>query len=184
MSNVDLSSFDNNWYNPGRGPVVRALWYIVNACVFNSYLFPFSGLKVILLRLFGAKVGKGCVIKPKVNIKYPWKLELGNHCWIGEKVWIDNLDRVTMGNNVCISQGAFLLCGNHNYKKSTFDLMVAPIVIQDGAWVGAKSIICPGVTLGNESVLSVGAVATKNLEARSIYAGNPAEYLRKRNVLD
>lgn len=181
-SKVDLSSFDNSWYNPGRGAVVRALWYVVNACFLNSYLFPFSGLKIILLRLFGAKIGKACVIKPKVNIKYPWRLTIGSNVWVGEEVWIDNLDQVTIGNNVCISQGAFLLCGNHNYKKVTFDLMVTPITIEAGAWVGAKAVVCPGVTIGKEAVLSVGAVATSNLESNMIYQGNPAKKVKERII--
>jgi len=181
-SKVDLSSFDNSWYNPGRGAVVRSLWYIVNACVFNSYLFPFSGLKIILLRLFGAQIGKGCVIKPKVNIKYPWKLSIGSSVWLGEEVWIDNLDLVTIGNNVCISQGAFLLCGNHNYKKTTFDLMVAPIVIKEGAWVGAKSIVCPGAVMKANAILTVGSVLKGSTEESFIYSGNLAKAVKERII--
>ncbi len=89
-----------------------------------------SNIKIFWLRVFGATVGKGVIIRPTVNIKYPWKLKIGNHCWIGESVWIDNLDQVTMEDNVCISQGAYLLCGNHNYKSTSFDLMTAPIYLQ------------------------------------------------------
>lgn len=100
------------------------IWYFVNVLFFINPMNPISGLKVFLLRLFGAKIGKGVVIKPGVNIKYPWLLTIGNNVWIGEKVWIDNLDNVTIANDVCISQDAILLCGNHNYKKSTFDLIV------------------------------------------------------------
>ena len=84
-------------------------------------------MKRTLLRLFGANVGRGVVLKPRVTIKYPWKLAVGEHSWIGENVWIDNLGQVTIGNHCCLSQGALLLCGNHNYKKATFDLMVGDI---------------------------------------------------------
>ena len=107
-----------------------------------------SNLKVFLLRVFGATVGKKVVLKPNINIKYPWNLVIGNHCWIGEGVWIDNLDQVTLEDHVCISQGAFLECGNHNYKSSSFDLMTAPIYVKQGSWIGAKGIIGPGVTVG------------------------------------
>lgn len=180
MKKVDLSSYDNSWYKPGRGVLLRTIWYFINALLFNSYLFPFSGLKVFLLRLFGAQIGKGCVIKPKVNIKYPWKLKVGDYCWIGEKVWIDNLAEVEIGNNVCLSQGAMLLCGNHDYKKTTFDLIVKPIIIKEGAWIGAQSVVCPGVIVGSYAVLSVASVATTELEENFIYSANPAKKVRSR----
>lgn len=144
--------------------------------------FPFSGFKRFLLRLFGAKIGTGVVIKPCVNIKYPWKLQVGNHVWIGENVWIDNLGQVTIGDNSCLSQGAFLLCGNHDYKSSNFDLMVSPIILENGAWIGAKAIVSGGVTVGTHAVLTLGSVATKNLEPYGIYTGNPAVKVKERII--
>lgn len=147
-------------------------------------LNPISSVKVRLLRCFGAKIGKGVVIKPSVNIKYPWNLSIGDYTWIGENVWIDNLVQVTIGSNVCVSQGAMLLCGNHNYKKSTFDLMVGKIVLEDGCWVGAQSVVCPGITLHSHAVLGVASVANKNLDAYTIYQGNPAHMVRKRIMVE
>ncbi len=160
--------------------VKRTLWYFVNAVVFKSYWLPVNGIKVLLLRLFGAKVGGGVFIKPNVNIKYPWFLEIGNHVWIGEEVWIDNLAQVKIGDNVCLSQGAMLLTGNHDYRKETFDLIVMGIVLEEGAWIGAKAIVCPGVVCHSHSLLAVGSVATNNLEGYSIYQGNPAVKVRER----
>ena len=93
----------------------------------------------------------------------------------------DNLDDVTIGSHCCISQGALLLCGNHNYKKESFDLMTGKIILEDGVWIGAKAIVCPNVTCHSNSVLSVGSVATKNLEDDSIYQGNPAVKIRSRS---
>ena len=144
---------------------------------------PVSSLRCVFLKLFGAQIGNGVVIKPGVNIKYPWKLVIGNYSWIGEDVWIDNLESVKIGDNCCISQGAMLLCGNHNYKRQTFDLIVKPIVIEDGAWVGAQSTVCPGVTMHSHSVLCVGSVANKDLEAYGIYKGVFAEKISTRNIL-
>jgi putative colanic acid biosynthesis acetyltransferase WcaF len=132
--------------------------------------------------MFGAEVGKGVVIKPKVNIKYPWKLCIGDHCWIGEKVWIDNLAEVRLGNHVCLSQGAMLLCGSHNYKKRRFDLILGDIHLEDGVWIGAKAVVCPGVTAAPHSILAVSSVATRDLEAYTIYQGNPAQAKRKRTI--
>ena len=95
-----------------------------------------------MLKIFGAKIGSGVILKPGINIKYPWHLKIGDNCWIGENVWIDNLSQVTIKSDVCLSQGAMLLCGNHNYKRATFDLVLEPIIIESGAWLGAKTIIC------------------------------------------
>lgn len=176
---TDLSTFNNSWYNPG-GRIKRIVWYVLSLMFFETAWNGFFGIKRTLLRLFGAKVGRGVVIKPKVKIKYPWLLEIGNHCWIGEGVWIDNLAKVTLAKNVCISQGALLLCGNHNYKKTSFDLIVKPIHLEEGSWVGAKAVVCPGVTLKSHAVLTVGSVATHDLEAYSIYQGNPAVKIKNR----
>ncbi len=171
---IDLSKYNNLWYNPSRGPFTRILWYFINLLFIKNHWNPIIVIKVKVLRAFGAKIGKGVVIKPSVNIKYPWNLSIGDYTWIGENVWIDNLSQVTIGSNVCISQGAMLLCGNHNYKRPTFDLIVKPIRIEDGAWVGAQSTVCPGVTMHSHSVLTVGSIASKDLAPFSIYRGNPA----------
>lgn len=182
MGQTRLASFDNSWYRPGRGFLMRGLWYLINAVYFKSS-FPFNGIKIFWLRCFGAKIGKGVVIKPGVNIKYPWRLWVGDDVWIGEKAWIDNLGNVRIENNVCISQGAFLLCGNHDYKKSAFDLVVADITLKEGVWIGAKSTVCPGVTAGSHAVLAVGSVATSDMSEYTIYQGNPAQPVRKREIM-
>jgi putative colanic acid biosynthesis acetyltransferase WcaF len=179
--NTDLSKYDNSWYKPGRNALVRLLWMCTSAMWVNSW-WPFSGCKKFCLRMFGAKIGKGVVIKPYVNVKYPWKLKVGDHVWIGEGAWIDNLGDVVIEDHVCISQGAFLLCGNHDYKKSSFDLIVKNITLKKGSWVGAKAIVCPGVTLNEHAVLSVCSVATSDLEASKIYNGNPAVAVRDRVI--
>lgn len=182
MIETKLNSFNNSWYNPGANKLKQFLWYLINSILFKSSLFPISSIKVGLLRSFGAKVGKGCVIKPKVNLKYPWRLEIGDYCWIGENVWIDNLADVKIGSNVCISQGAMLLCGNHNYKNSSFDLIVGEIILADGVWIGAKTVVCPGVSADSHAVLTVGSVATKDLKAYTIYQGNPAKLIKERTL--
>jgi putative colanic acid biosynthesis acetyltransferase WcaF len=181
-SKTDLSAYNNSWYKPGRPLPVRLLWYLVNSVYFNSS-FPFYAPKRMLLRLFGAKIGKGFIIKPYVSIKYPWKLEVGDYVWVGEKVWIDNLAKVTLKNNSCISQGALILCGNHNYRKSTFDLITEEIIFEEGAWAGARTVICPGVKLGSHSMLTAGSVAVRSLEPYYVYQGNPAVKVKEREIL-
>ena len=102
---MKLAQYDNRGYDPGAGTAKRALWYVVNAVLFDSWLWPASSLKVTVLRLFGARVGHGVVIKPRVNIKYPWHLTLGDHVWLGEGVWIDNLATVVIASRPMLSPG-------------------------------------------------------------------------------
>ncbi|MFB0945734.1 MAG: putative colanic acid biosynthesis acetyltransferase WcaF [Spirosomataceae bacterium] len=173
MGKTDLSKYNNSWYKPGSKLKVL-IWYILSRLFIDTSIpFPY-GLKRSVLRLFGAKVGKRVVFKQRVVIKYPWFLTIGDETWIGENVWIDNLTNVTIGKNCCLSQGSMLLTGNHNFKKSTFDLVLKPIILEDGSWIGAKATVCPGVTVYSHAVLSVGSVATTDLQANGIYQGNPA----------
>ena len=178
---TDLSSYNNSWYKPGSS-FKRVLWHFVNTVFFKSGYFPIYTLKVALLRLFGAKLGRSVLIKPFVNIKYPWLLSIGNNVWIGENVWIDCLVPVTIGNNVCLSQGAVILTGSHNYKKASFDLITGSVVLEDGAWIGAAAIVNQGITVGSHAVLTTGSIASKNLEPYSIYQGNPAVKIRDRVI--
>ncbi len=180
---TDLSTYDNSWYNPGS-KFKGALWYLTNILFFRSPLIPFSFLKRNLLRAFGAKIGKGVVIKPRVNIKYPWFLTIDDYTWIGEEVWIDNLAKVTIGKNVCLSQGAMIICGSHNYNKSTFDLIIGPVTIEDGVWIGAQAIVPMNVVCKEHSILSLKSVATKTLEPYSIYQGNPAKLIKLRKIIE
>lgn len=182
MRTVDLGAFTTGGFDKGAGVLRRALWYFVNAFIVRASWNPFIAPKILLLKAFGARIGRGCVIKNNVNVKFPWKLSVGNNVWIGEGAWIDNLDCVSIGDNVCISQGALLLTGNHDYASSAFDYRNAPIAIADGAWVGARAVVCPGVFVGSHAVLSAGAVATHCLAPWRVYAGNPATEVRRRVI--
>ncbi|HEV7379092.1 MAG TPA: WcaF family extracellular polysaccharide biosynthesis acetyltransferase [Dyadobacter sp.] len=181
QNQTSLSRYDNSWYEPG-GVVKRLIWYLVSIIFIDTYLPVPMFLKRLLLKTFGAKIGQNVVLKPKVNIKYPWFLSVGDDTWIGEKVWIDNLTMVNIGSNVCLSQGCMLLTGNHDFTSARFDLIVKPITLGNGVWIGAKATVCPGVTAESHSVLTVNSVATKNMEAYGIYQGNPAELIKKRQI--
>lgn len=178
----DLSAFSPGKFDKGAGILKQTLWYFVNALLVRASWNPFMGIKIVLLKMFGAKIGKGLVIKNNVCIKFPWKLTLGDNVWLGEGCWIDNLDKVTIGNNVCISQGALLLTGNHDYTSKSFDYRNAPIIVEDGAWIGAKAVVCPGVTVRSHAILTVASIVTKEMEAYGIYQGNPAKIIRKRII--
>ncbi|MFT3919798.1 WcaF family extracellular polysaccharide biosynthesis acetyltransferase [Cloacibacterium sp.] len=183
MIETRLENFDSSVFDKEASKIKILTWFFVNALIVKASWNPFMKIKIFFLRLFGAKIGKSLIIKNNVNIKFPWKLKIGDNVWLGENSWIDNLDHVTIGNNVCISQGALLLTGNHDYTLPTFDYRNAPIILEDGVWIGAKAIVCPGVTCKTHSILCVGSIASKNLEAFKIYQGNPAINLRDRKLI-
>jgi len=168
--------------NIGASKPKQILWYFVNILFFKNPFVIISSIKVALLKAFGASIGKGVVVKPVVNIKYPWKLQIGDHCWIGEEVWIDNLSDVYIGNNVTISQGALLLTGSHDHTRVTFDFISLPITLEDGVWIGARSVVFGGVTCNTHSILGINSVAENNLKPYIIYKGNPAIPVIERNI--
>lgn len=155
----------------------QGLWLLCDGVFVRSWL-PGSRWRVAALRAFGAQVGKGVVIKPGVAIKFPWKLRVGDHCWIGERVWIDNLAPVTIGSNVCLSQGAYLCTGSHDWAKASFDLRVAPIEIKDRVWVCARSTIAPGTVVGEGAVISLGSVFSGVASEWTVYRGTNAVSVR------
>ncbi|MCB2218520.1 MAG: WcaF family extracellular polysaccharide biosynthesis acetyltransferase [Desulfobulbaceae bacterium] len=182
MNYTDLSKYNNDWFDAGAGVIKRSLWFVINVLLYINPLNPFSSVKVLFLKWFGAKIGRGVVIKPSVNIKYPWKLQIGDYTWVGERVWIDNLEKIKIGNNCCLSQGAMLLCGNHNFEHPTFDLIVLPITLENGVWIGAQSIVTGGVTCHSHAMLVVQSTASSDLDAYGIYRGNPAKKIKDRNI--
>lgn len=158
----------------------ESAWYIVKVLFFLSPIPYPSSIKVLLLRLFGARLGKQIIIKPRVNIHFPWKLKVGNNVWIGEEVFLLNFELLSIGDNVCISQRAFLCGGNHNYKISSMPYRNGPITIRNGCWIGASVFIGPNSVIGKNSVVSAGSVVTKSVEENGIFRGNPALLIKKR----
>jgi putative colanic acid biosynthesis acetyltransferase WcaF len=181
---VDLKLTTNRDYVPGRSNVVRAMWVIVEALVLLLPVVTSYRLKRTVLRLFGARVGADVIIKPGVHVKYPWRLRVGDNCWLGERCWIDDMEDVTLGDNVVVSQGAYLCTGNHDWSDPGMGLTPQPIVVEDGAWIGAFARVAPGTRIGEESILVLGAVTLGDTEPRGIYAGDPAELVRRRTVRD
>ena len=180
--NVDLSKYSSGNFDRGKDRLRESLWVLMNLFLFQLCPLKVSGLKCAVLRAFGAKIGRGVVIKPRVTITFPWKLTVGDHVWLGEECWVLNLAPVTIASHVCVSQRAFLCTGNHNYKSPAFDLWVKPIQVQAGAWLGACTFVGPGVTIGSHAVLTAGSIATKDLDPFGIYQGNPAVKISERII--
>ena len=179
---MNLAAYDNSWYHPGRPFWIQAAWFFVGLPLMRCQLIPSSGFRRVLLRMFGAAVGSGVVIKPGVRVKYPWRLRVGDHSWIGEDVWLDNLGDIEIGSNVCISQGAYLCTGNHDWSDPAFGLRTGFIRIKDGAWIGAKVVICLDVCVAEGAVAAAGSVVMRSIGEREIWVGNPAAQWSVRRI--
>lgn len=156
----DLSKYKRPSLPGNRGPAWRMGWYLVSAFVFEGKILALlpGRWKASILRAFGASVGRGFVCKPRVTIKYPWFLEVGDNVWLGEMSWIDNHCRVHLGNSVCISQGVYLFTGNHDWNDPAFRFFMGEIHVGDGVWLGALSRVGPGAIIPPGTVLAAGEV--------------------------
>ena len=181
-STVRLDLFDpRKGLDRGRPKLVEAVWYLLK-CLFLLSPWPWPNrLRVSLLRLFGARIGVGVVIKPRVNIHFPWKLAVGDHSWIGEEVFILNFEPCIIGRHCCLSQRVFVCGGNHDYRDPAFSYRNAPVTINDGAWVGAQSFVGPGVEIGESAVVAAGSVVTLSLPPSMVCRGNPCRPIRPRD---
>ena len=146
-------------YQRGKNFIIEGFWILIFKPIVGSFI-PGSKWRTLILRFFGAKLGKSIRFNAGLKIKMPWKLSIGDHCWIGEETWIDNIANVDISKNVCISQAVYICTGNHNFKKSTFDLICKPITIEANVWVGAKSII------------TIGSIIKENIPKDSIFKNN------------
>lgn len=179
---IDLSVPDNSELKRGRSWFAELLWHFLGAPLVRAESLPFSWLKVWVLRVFGARIGRDVYIKPRVRVKFPWKLEIGDHCWIGEAVWIDNLEAVKIGSHVCISQEVYLCTGNHDWSSPCMKLYTKPIIVEDGSWICARSVVFAGVTIGHCSVVVGGSVVSKAINPYEIHGGNPAVFVKQRLI--
>lgn len=181
QTKVRLDGFDPSiGLDRGAGKLKELFWYITKMFFFLSSIPYPNSFKAFLLRFFGAKVGSGLIIKPRVNIHMPWKLEIGDHVWIGEEVFLLNFEKLTIGNNVCISQRAFLCGGNHNYKIPEMPYRNGPITLEDGCWVGASSLVSPNVVIGTNCVVSAFSFVRSSLPPDKVCEGNPAKPVKNR----
>ena len=156
-----------NWTR-GKNFFNEMIWQIFFKPIISSYL-PGSIWRKLILILFGAKLGKSIRLSPGIKIKMPWRLSIGDYSWIGEDVWIDNLASVKIGNNVCVSQGAYFCTGNHDFKKENFNLICKSISIESESWIGAKVVIGPGNTIGQGAVIKMGSIITKDVPKQTIF---------------
>ncbi len=166
-----LARFSGRGYDKGRGLLWQAVWFATQHLVLMKWWFPVR-LRPWVLRAFGASVGRGVLIRHGVRIHWPWKLTIGDDSWIGEDSWLLNLEPITIGSDVCVSQGAFLCTGSHDRRSPTFEFDNGPIIIHDGAWIAAKAIVLRGTTVHSGAVVGAGAVASKDVDAGTARLAN------------
>lgn len=176
---MDLSRYSTAGFDRGASQWKEAAWVLVKCCFFQTpWPWP-SAWRVAWLRLFGARIGHGVVIRGNVNVTFPWRVVVGDHVWLGEEVTILSLATVTIESNVCVSQRAFLCTGSHNFSASSFDLRTKPITLRAGCWVAAQAFIAPGVEVGSGSMVSAGGVVIENVPPKTIVRGNPATVVKQ-----
>jgi putative colanic acid biosynthesis acetyltransferase WcaF len=176
---IDLSKAGSGNFKRTRSKYVEALWIIMEFVLVSNPLQVSSGVRAWALRMFGARIGANVLLRPRLRVKFPWNLRVGDNCWLGEGVWIHNQGLVTIEDNAIISQEAFITTGSHDIY-STMDLMVEPVTIRRGAWITTRCIVLQGVEVGENTVVTPGSVVQKSLPGGGIYGGNPAKFIRER----
>ncbi len=159
-----LRAFTGAGYTAGRGKLWQAAWFATMNLVFMAWWCP-KALRPLLLKAFGAQIGERVFIRHRVRVLWPWKLSIGDDSWIGEDVWLLNLEPITVGKDVCLSQGAFLCTGSHDARSASFEYDNGPIDVEAGAWVAAQAIVLRGTTIGVGAVVGARAVVTRDLPA-------------------
>lgn len=176
---INLSRAGPGNFRRQRSKGYELLWMVVEALLVTNSLQVSSSLRCAILRAFGAHIGRDVIIRPRVRVKFPWNLEIGDRCWIGEGVWFHNQDQIVIGHDTVVSQETFITTGSHD-ARSTMDLIVKPVTIGRGVWLTTRCIVQQGVTIGDNVLVTPGSVVHKSLPAGGIYAGNPVRRIKDR----
>ncbi|WP_454792357.1 DapH/DapD/GlmU-related protein [Mycolicibacterium lutetiense] len=167
-----LDGFTGRGYSRGRGAAIQILWLMSRGSLMKWWC-P-NVLRIGVLRLFGARIAAGVIVRHEVKIHWPWKLAIGRNSWIGEEVWILNLEHVQIGSNTCISQGALLCTGSHDRRSATFEFDNAPVIIGDSVWVAARATVLRGVRIGDGATVGATAVVAGDVPAgATVLAAQP-----------
>ena len=179
---IRLDLFDNKGFDRGRSRFVEALWILIKCAFFVTPLPWPNGLKRVLLRMFGAKVGRGVIIRPGVSIHFPWRLTVGDHCWIGDSTVLLNILPITFEDHVALAHEVYIAAGGHDIRSATMAPQHAPVLVKTGTWIASRAFIGPGVTVHERVVVGAGAVVIKDVGPDVVVAGNPARVIRPRVI--
>jgi putative colanic acid biosynthesis acetyltransferase WcaF len=163
----NLAAFTTAGYDRGRTLSWQVAWVVTSRLVFQAWWLP-ARMRPKILRKFGATIGEGVLIRERVRVHWPWKLTIGDHSWIGEGAWLLNLEPITIGHDVCVSQEALLCTGSHDRHDPAFGYDNGPIVIEAGAWVAARAIVLRGVVVGAGAVIPAGQTVSASVPANEL----------------
>lgn len=165
--------------------LLRGAWLISSAVFFRPFAGPiFRYWRSLVLRLWGAKVGKRCAIAAGAKIWAPWNLELGDYVAVANGAELYNVAKLEICNHVTVSQDAYICTASHDIGYKLKPLVFGSMTIGDFAWICAKSIVLKGVTVGEGAVVAAGAVVTKDVAPWTVVGGNPAKFIKKRVLRD
>lgn len=133
-------------------------------------------------RLFGAKLGNGVRIRPGAQVTFPWKLTVGDNCWIGDNAVLYNIGAISIGHDSVISQYAYLCSATHDHRDIRFPLIASPITLEPECWVAARAFVGPGVHVGRGSIVGACSVVWTDVPEGIIVAGNPARKIGERQL--
>ena len=179
---VDLRRYNQSNFDRGKPGWVILFWWLVQAIAFPLTPHPFNGIRSGLLRLFGAKIGPGVIVRPTARFTYPWKIEIGDYSWIGDDVVLYSLDRIAIGKHCVISQKSYLCTGSHDPQDSAFGLITAPVIVNNGVWIAADCFIGPGVEIGANALIGARSSVFKNMPASFVCTGNPCRPRDRREI--
>jgi putative colanic acid biosynthesis acetyltransferase WcaF len=179
---VDLRMYDRSKFDRGRPGWVILLWWLVQAIAFPLTPHPVNGLRRWLLRLFGAKIGCGVIIRPTARFTYPWKIEIGDYSWIGDDVVLYSLDRIAIGKHCVISQKSYLCTGSHDPQDPAFGLIAASVIINHGVWIATDCFVGPGVEIGANALIGARSSVFKNMPADFVCMGTPCRPCARREI--
>jgi putative colanic acid biosynthesis acetyltransferase WcaF len=179
----ELSRFELPLGFRGRPGWYVQLWWLVQSCLFRPSPQWCYAWRRLLLRLFGAKVGVGVLVRPSAIITYPWKVALGDYVWIGDDVVLYSLGPIVIGNNAVVSQRCYLCCGSHDVESVSFAICSDPVVIEDEVWLALDVTVLPGATIGRGAVVGARSTVVKSLAGGWVYLGSPAKAVRRRRPL-
>lgn len=181
---IRLDQYRQEGYSRGRSGPVVLLWWLVQATLFRCSPQPMYGFRRFLLRLFGARVGKGVKVRPTALFTYPWNVSIGDHSWIGDRAELYSLGAIAIGKHCVVSQRSYLCTGSHDAADAAFSLIVRPIAVEDGAWVASDVFVYPGVTVGTMAVAAARSTVLRDIPAGEVHAGTPAKFVKARFPAD
>jgi len=171
----DLSEYNQDWFDRGRPGLFIILWWIIQGTIFRFSFHNMYKFRSIILKAFGAKLGKNVKIRASAKFHYPWKVDIGDNSWIGDNVNLYSLDNIKVGKNTVISQNTYINTGSHDINDPYFGLITKPVIIENEVWICANCFVNLGVSIGVGVTIGAMSNVTKDIPDYIFCVGNPCK---------